>query len=151
MSVWEWWLRYGWPDVLLEGYAVPFTASTAWIVAAALRRWRGGTRLIQTSSIWWTLPVAVWALQALLWALATTQLDLVTGFSRVPFMVMYAGTSFLAGLCVAVINGAGAVIAGARITKLSRPAIALVSLAWVSTAFAWVAVVFREMALERAA
>jgi len=43
------------------------------------------------------------------------------------------------------------VIAGARITKLSRPAIALVSLAWVSTAFAWVAVVFREMALERAA
>jgi hypothetical protein len=146
-----WWFKYGWRELLLKDYAVSLAVAGAWLVVGLLLRRRRRDASMGAISAWWLLPVAAWALQALSAALTTTQLDLVTGASRVPFMVMYAITSVLAGLCVFSASYSAAKLArsGSFTGWRSRPFV-LVSAAWIGATVAWCGVIMREILVVEA-
>jgi len=100
----EWWLADGWRDVLVHDYAWSLTIAVLWPIAAVVVRANRRRRAATPLSAWWLLPVAAWALQSLGLALMTTQLDVVRGFSRVPFMLMYATTSVIVGVAILLLG-----------------------------------------------
>jgi hypothetical protein len=143
----DWWLADGWREVLLHDYAWSLTLALLWLIAAIVAR---ATRRIRASapvSAWWLLPVPAWALQSFGLALTTTQLDLVAGVSRVPFMLMYATTSVVVGVAILLLGVAYAKLLTTAPAFAQRRILVVSAAAWTGTALAWVTVIVRELAV----
>lgn len=147
LSLAQWWLTGGWRDLILHDYGWSLAISAVWMIAAVVARASRGQRKEVSVSVWWLLPVVAWALQALGAALMTTQLDLVRGASRVPFMLMYAATSVLVGLCILMVGAASTKLLTKRPLSTRTPPLLLSAAAWVGAGLAWLAVIVRELAV----
>jgi hypothetical protein len=133
--------------MLFHDYAWSLTIAVLWFIAAVVaranRRCRGATPV----SVWWLLPVAAWALQSLGLALTTTQLDLVTGLSPVPFMLMYATTSMFVGVAILLLGLTDTKLLTTSPPCAQRPIVVLAAAAWAGTGLSWATVIVRELAL----
>ena len=140
----EWWLSYGWRGQIIEDYAVSLWVALVWLVAAGLRRRQAG-EAGRRSSIW-AVPVLAWALQSVAAGLKTTQLDLVAGVSRVPYMCIYAASAAVAGAVVVVACFAADRIRGVSVGDYSprNGALLLCLVAWTGVAVTWGVVLVRE-------
>jgi hypothetical protein len=143
----EWWLDGGWRDVLVHDYAWSLTIAVLWLVAAVVARATRRRRTATPVSAWWLMPVAAWALQSLGLALTTTQLDLVRGISRVPFMLMYATTSVIVGFAILLLGLAYTKLLTTPPPFAQRHVVVLSAVAWAGAALAWASVIVRELAL----
>ena len=151
MTLTEWWLTYGWQELLLRGYRVSFAVAIVATIAAALVRVHRGSGLSGAASSRWLIPVLVWALQALGAAMTATQLDLVTGLSRVPYMMLDAGTSALAGVSVIALTASSVRLLSRQPLAKQRTALVLFSMAWGGALVAWLGVIVREWLLSQRA
>jgi hypothetical protein len=153
VSLPEWWLAVGWQRTVVGDYWLAWVLGLVWWLVpktARLGRVREWRRAVG-SAVWYA-PVLVWMLGAVLHALGSTQVDLAGSASRVPFMLMYAASSAVAGLGVLLLCVAAAVLAGARGPTPGQRGwgVFLVASAWVCVAVVWVTVVVRELAVIEA-
>jgi hypothetical protein len=136
--------------LIIEDYRVALALAALFSVVAGLCRllmpdWKGRAGVV------WSIPVAIWSVEASLTAVNLTQLDVSGIHARLPIMLLYSICSVAAGLLVLVLSlPALAPTLGPWAGRAARSRLAYVlGVCWLLPLSTWLFVIVREARLER--